>query len=257
VATYNVRRPMPPLLSPPADRWCRRAPLLASALRRTRPAVLAGQEVVPRSATVIGQALGPGYRRVGAGRGAQGRGEGCPIFFDAERLRLRQWQQLALSDTPAVPGSRGWGNLFPRTLVTATFEDRRTDDVFSVVNTHLDVLSARSRMRSVELIRQLVQADADPTVVTGDMNVDASAPELRSLCRGGLLEDAWTRADERLTPSWRTFGGYRSPREGKGVDWIFVTSGLDVRAVAIEGRAESGGWPSDHLPMYAVIEVAR
>ena len=51
-------------------------------------------------------ALGPAYARIGYGRNANRDGEACPVFYDTARVELLDWRQLALSNTPAVPGSR-------------------------------------------------------------------------------------------------------------------------------------------------------
>ena len=77
------------------------------------------QEAVPDQASTIRTALGPSYRYVGRGHGLAGRGEGCPLFFDSDRLELLDWQQKALSDEPDTPGSTSWGNRVPRVVVTA------------------------------------------------------------------------------------------------------------------------------------------
>lgn len=255
VTSYNVRRPVPEFLTTPADRWSRRAPNLVSALRRERPAILAAQEVLPHTARTILAALGPTYRRYGVGRGRGGRGEGCPIFFDSERLHLVAGRQVALSDDPDTAGSRGWGNPIPRVATTAVFRDRRTGKSLGAVNTHLDPFSERSRLRSALALRQLAADSPHPTVLFGDLNAGASSRTVRTLLADGLLADAWTRAERRLTPAWRSFARYRRPRLGNRIDWICATAGIRVLTAAIEHRPETGGWPSDHLPVYAAIEV--
>ena len=170
VMTLNVRRPLGRLAWRRADRWSRRRPLLAAMLADERPALVGCQEVVPSQARVIADALGPEYRRIGSGRTASPTSEGCAIFFDSGRLEVQEWHQSALSDSPDERGSRSWGNPFPRVLVTAVFRDRRTGARFAMLNTHLDPLSPRSRVRSALRIRETVGATGLPAIVTGDAN---------------------------------------------------------------------------------------
>ena len=266
VMTLNVRRPLGRLAWRRADRWSRRRPLLAAMLADERPALVGCQEVVPSQARVIADALGPEYRRIGSGRTASPTSEGCAIFFDSGRLEVQEWHQSALSDSPDERGSRSWGNPFPRVLVTAVFRDRRTGARFAMLNTHLDPLSPRSRVRSALRIRETVAAAGLPAIVTGDANEAIGGPTSRALFHGGGLLDAWPAADVRVTPEWRTFADYRPPRPGPRIDWIAVTPEVHVWAVAIDGRAVSvdaspgdnsriEGWPSDHLAVHAAVTI--
>ncbi|MFS0867220.1 endonuclease/exonuclease/phosphatase family protein [Microbacterium sp. 179-B 1A2 NHS] len=258
VMSFNVRRPMPVLLSRPADRWSRRRPLLVEFLRRERPVLLGAQEVFPDPATAIRDALGPPYRMVGVGRREGGRGEGCPVFYDSDRLDLLESTQLALSDTPGVAGSRSWGNPMPRAVVVATFCDRVTGVRFTHLNTHLDPFSAASRVRSVVALRERVADLEHAAIVTGDLNAAEGSPALRELLRDRRLVDAWDAAADRSTPAWGTYGGYRSPvAGGPRIDWIAVTPSVRVHRAAIDPRPIRGRWPSDHLPVTASVEMPR
>lgn len=255
VMTWNVRRPVGPMSWRPADRWARRRPLLAALLAAERPTILGCQEVVPAQASVIAAALGPAYRRIGHGRSPDPRSEGCPIFFDGDRLELLEWRQSALSDRPDEAGSRSWGNLVPRVLVVGRFRDRRTNARFAVVNTHLDPFSARSRVRSAEFVRTTALELGVPVIVTGDANAGIGSPASRALFGTGRLHDAWSVASVRTTPAWGTFADYRPPRIGRRIDWIAVSRGIDVHAAAIGGRRTRGAWPSDHLPVHAAVTI--
>ncbi|WP_405375694.1 MULTISPECIES: endonuclease/exonuclease/phosphatase family protein [unclassified Microbacterium] len=252
VMTYNVRRPLPTWITPPADHWPARRPRLTALLAAERPMVLGAQEVFPAPARDIRGALGDGYRFTGRGRGRGGRGEGCPIFYDSTRLELIGADQTALSATPRVAGSRTWGNASPRTLVTATFRHPASGAEFAVVNTHFDPFSQRSRIESARRVRTVARDLSIPVVVMGDLNSRAGSPTLTALLAGGDLRDAWLGADERVTPSWGTFGGYREPViGGPRIDWIVTTEGVQVSRIGADHRRVDGRWPSDHLPISA------
>lgn len=254
VMSWNIRRPVPPAFTRAADRWSGRAPALRALLGAERPTLLCAQEVLGEQAATVLDGLGRGFEYIGRGRGSDGGGEACPIFYDTERLDLLGWDQVALSDTPHRPGSVSWGNLFPRVLVAAHFRDRATGHEWRVVNTHLDPLSRRSRVLSARAIRSLLGGGDVPTVVTGDLNAGPADPAVRDLLARGELIDSWSAAEHRRTEPWGTYAAYREPRRGgTRIDWILVTSQVRVTDAAINPRRHEGAWPSDHLPVQAVV----
>ena len=258
VMTLNIRRPLGLLAWPPADRWAVRAPRLRALLARERPSLLCAQEAMPSQVALMRETLGPSYRHVGHGRGADLRGEGCPIVYDTDRLELLEWSQLALSETPDAAGSRSWGNLLPRIAVRAEFLDAATGERFVVFNTHLDPFSSRSRIRSGEQIRHWAARVSSPIIVTGDLNSRPSSPPFAALLEADTLRDAWHAASTRLTPEWGTYGGYRTPRaSGARIDLIAVSAGIEVDCVGINAARVHGGWASDHLPVHAVVRLSE
>lgn len=255
VMTYNIRRRLG--IDPrPADRWSRRQEPLRLLLAAESPTVLGVQEAMPDQAAFIAATLGPRYRSIGRGRNRDGRGEACPLFYDADRLELIEAEQTALSAQPAEPGSRSWGSVVPRIVVSALFRDRATDARFGVMNTHFDPFSAAARVRSSEIVRGAASEATEPVIVMGDLNAAASSPALRVLLSGGVLRDAWANARTHLTPGWGTFVNYRRPRaDAPRIDWIVVTEDVRVLRAAIDGEPVDGRWPSDHLPVHAVVRV--
>ncbi|MFB8892492.1 endonuclease/exonuclease/phosphatase family protein [Microbacterium plantarum] len=257
VATWNIRRRIDGPTWPPNDRWSVRGRRLATVLHADPPAILGTQEAMPDQADLVRASLGTTYRFIGHGRGADGRGEGCPIFFDSERLELTDYEQLALSETPEVAGSMSWGNPVPRVVVRAAFRDRVTGSDLTVLNTHLDVFSARSRLRSAWLLHDLAAETTGPVVVMGDMNAGPGSAPLAALFSGDLV-DAWHTARVRTTPLWDTYGGYHPPRVRKGpIDWIAVDRRTRVMRAAVDTRTIDGAAPSDHLGMHILLRLSR
>ncbi len=257
VMSYNIRRRMPHTDPRDPDLWTRRAPVLRERLRRAAPVLIGIQEALRDQAEFVQRALGPRYRRIGRGRDATGRGEGCPVLWDSSRLRLERWHQRALSDTPEVPGSTSWGNEVPRIFVTAEFVDLATGTRFTAINTHFDHRSTDARLASAETILAAAASCAGPVVITGDFNTDVDSKPHRTLVEGGSLRDSWGAARERSTPAWGTFLDYRAPMlDRKRIDWVLVSPSVDVSRVAIEASRHRGIWPSDHAAMHAVLRFA-
>jgi endonuclease/exonuclease/phosphatase family metal-dependent hydrolase len=257
VMSFNIRRRFPRPLSWGGDRWAARSPLVGRLLAAERPAVVGVQEAFADQTDLVVHGLGPQYRAVGWGRNADGGGEGCPIVYDAGRLELLDWRQLALSSTPQVAGSRSFGNPMPRVVVVARLRDRVTGTSLRVVNTHLDPFSARSRLLGARLIADLMSRGSDtPTVLTCDANAPTGSPAYRELTGRGGLADAWHAADQLVTPEWNTYSGYRAPRaNGRRIDWLLVSGGVRVLRAGVNATRFDGRAASDHEPVQALLRL--
>jgi endonuclease/exonuclease/phosphatase family metal-dependent hydrolase len=259
VMTYNIRRRLPTLLPDSPDRWTTRAPLLRRLLAAEQPTLLGVQEALADQVDVVDDALGLHYRWVGLGRMPDGGDERSPIFYDTRRLELTDWRQWALSATPETPGSRSWGNLVRRAVVSADFTDLATGRRVLAFNTHFDHLSWRSRLRSATFLLDKVRMAraAEPAaaiVVTGDFNATAESAVYRRLTTEGELRDTWTVAAEQLTPQWGTISHYRHRRRGgPRIDFVLVGDGVDVLSAGINAVRFEGKATSDHEPVQAVL----
>ncbi|MCU1445799.1 endonuclease/exonuclease/phosphatase family protein [Cryobacterium sp.] len=262
VMTYNIRRRLPTLRPDSPDRWDNRKPLLRRLLAAEQPTLLGAQEALADQVEVVAAALGPAYRWVGYGRQKAGRDERNPIIYDSRRLELTGWRQWALSATPEAPGSRSWGNLVRRVLVSADFTDIATGGRVLAFNTHFDHISWRSRLRSATFLLDRVRLAhaAEPEamiVVTGDFNAGADSAVHRRLTAEGALRDAWTAAAEQLTPQWGTLSHYKPRhRGGKRIDFVLVGPDVDVRSAGINAARYDGRAASDHEPVQAVVRPA-
>ncbi|MCP2031307.1 endonuclease/exonuclease/phosphatase family metal-dependent hydrolase [Okibacterium sp. HSC-33S16] len=258
VMSWNIRRPIPHLGRRHPDRWEDRRWLLMRLLASEQPSVMGLQEVMPEQLHVLAAALGPSWQWIGYGRNADHGGEHCPIFFDTGRLRLESWKQVALSETPGVPGSRSWGNMVPRVAVVARFTDLSTGASLQIVNVHFDHLSRKSRYRSARLVSDLASSATGAVVVMGDMNTTPRSAPYRYLTNEGGLRDSWVIARSRLTESWGTYSGYRPPKHGgKRIDWILVNDSIDVELAAINIARFGGAAASDHEPVQAVLHITK
>lgn len=246
VLTWNLHR-----AARGSAAWIRRRDGVRDVLRVERPTILGTQEVLPHQADVVSDALGGSHRMIGHGREPSGEGEGCPLFFDAERLDLLAAEQVTLSRTPHVAGSRSWGTLFPRVVVIGRFRDRATGGTFTAANTHLDVLSPLARTRSAALIADRV--GPGPAILTADFNAGPRS-RARSVLSGAGLRDTWDDAAEHLTRAWGTFAPGRARTSGARIDAVLARGWRVVRA-GIDARTSGAPAASDHLPVLAVLRA--
>ena len=261
VMSYNIRFHRPCTRPGDPDHWPDRAPRLARMLRLEQPTLLGVQEALHHQLPVLARALPAGYGMVGYGRAGGSKGEYSPIFYDARRLELLEWDQSWLSDTPELIGSATWGNTVPRIVTWGRFQDRGAGTDLVLVNTHFDHGSGAARERSAEAVLELVHGfpPRTPVVVTGDFNAEAGgSPAYATLVGSGLLGDTWSSAEQRLTPEWGTFPDYGEAVRGEGrIDWVLASPGVRVRRSAINPARFDGGHPSDHVPVQALVSVGR
>jgi len=256
VMSFNIRRRFERVTWPPADRWPMRKQRLRTFLGANRPHLLGSQEALPDQARWVQDALGSSHGRIGLGRGKARDGEGTPLFYDRDRVGVEDWEQVMLSDTPDVPGSTGWGNTIPRVAVIAQLRDLATDARFTFVNTHFDAFSRRARRRSATWLHDLAAARERPLLFTADINAHVRSAELSGMFADGLLVDTWSYGPVRHSAEWGTFNNYRRPKLGaRRIDAILASPDVGVRAVGIDPRPTGTQWPSDHLPVQAIVRI--
>jgi endonuclease/exonuclease/phosphatase family metal-dependent hydrolase len=236
-----------------ADDWQERRQAVAAVVTEEEPSLLAVQEALPRQSMWLAQTLGTRWQPVLVGRGRKQDGEQVGMFIDTTRLAVIERRSWSLSPSPLTPGRRAWGSIFPRNVVGAILQDLATEERFLALVTHLDHLSPWSRYRSAELILRIADGRRElPAVALGDWNADAGSAPYRVLTEGGFV-DSWRRASSQMTEEYGTFPHYGEPRiGGRRLDWI-LTRGAIVSQAAISAVRPSGRWPSDHMPVQAVI----
>lgn len=254
VMSYNLKYAS----TTPPNAWPGRRPAMATLLGREQPTVMGTQEGLYDQLKDIARDLPARYDWIGQGRDGGSHGEFSAVFFDQERLEPRAFDSYWLSRRPRLMGSKSWADTV-RMVTWVRFADRRTGAEFTFINTHFDHVSRCARIRSAKLVRTQVRKLAPklPVVVTGDFNV-AGTPAARSyrILTGAGLVDAWDAAEERLTPAYGTYCGWQPPVVGADrIDWILATPQFAVRAAAVNPFTAGDVYPSDHLPLQAVVEL--
>ncbi len=257
VLTFNLRYDNP---GDGPNAWPARKEIVASTILFHEAAVVGAQEAL-RGQIADLEALLPGYGWFGLGRddGKEG-GEFNPVFYDKSRLKLLEQATFWLSDTPDVPGSRGWDGACNRIVTWGRFEEIASGRTFHVFNTHLDHVGPTARREGARLLRRKVAeiAGPGPAVVTGDFNCTSEEEPYRILTAGDEtappLRDA--RAVSLLPPygGGRSFSGFR-PFSGTGsiIDHIFIRGPVAVARTGVIADVWDGRFVSDHYPVLAEI----
>jgi len=258
VMTMNVRYDNP---DDSANAWTNRIPLFCRFISKEKPDILGIQEMLWRQYELMDTVMRD-YSSVGVGRddGARG-GELNPVFFRKERFDLVRTITFWLSDTPELPGSKGWGSSLPRIVTWLELVDKNSHEHFYFFNTHFAHDSDSARIMSSRILLKEVEKTADgfPFIVTGDFNMlpygtaysiltgpDESVP---------ALKDTYFVSEKKPQGPNYTFNGF-SDKPGSGrIDYIFVKNGLRVLNHSTLAEKDEEIFISDHWPVVATVSL--
>ena len=247
--------------------WPRRREALCDVIREFEPDLLGLQEVLAFQRDELAAAL-PGYAIVAAGRddGRDG-GEMTPIFFRTSRFERLDGGHFWLSESPDVPGSRGWDAALPRIASWVRLRDRTDPDgpAVLVLNTHFDHRGAEARRRAAAFVRERLcdLGRGCRVVVTGDFNAPEGSDTHAELFAGRpgdppALIDTLRAMVPRSGNTEGTFNGFdAAATTGPRIDWIGCSADWEVRLAGIDRTTREGRPPSDHWPVTAVLRAAR
>ncbi|BET69160.1 endonuclease/exonuclease/phosphatase family protein [Opitutales bacterium ASA1] len=252
--TFNIRLD---LASDGPDAWPNRKDFVTDVIDGARVEIVGLQEALQHQLDHVVSTL-PRFASAGEARGGAGKDEYSAVLYDAEGLQLLESRTFWLSDTPDVP-STSWGNRHLRICTWVRLRDRETGTCLHVFNTHLDHESENARVRGVRLILERVRewSRGEPVVLMGDFNASASSDPVRLVVAGGdepRLRDAF-RILHPDTPEPGTFNAFVGRDDGRMIDFVFVSAGVEVLAAEIVRTQRDGRFPSDHFPVTARIRL--
>ena len=274
--------------------WEVRKDDLVDLMRRLDIDVGGLQEVNPGQLSFLRERL-PEFEFVGEHRGADRvSGEASPVFFRRDRFEAEKSGTFWLSETPDVPGLKGWGAACPRICSYLVLRDRSTGRRFCFANTHTDHKSELAREKGMLLVIERMKrfGAGAPIVFTGDHNCRETEAPAQAVSK--LLKNALYESETSPKGSWRTFTGWswrdseysiadaiklpphvRNARKGSPdaekdrnggyvwedcgarIDYIYVSPGVRVLdyATVADPRPGEKLYPSDHFPIVATVEL--
>ena len=292
VTSYNIRLGTGDRGTPNA--WPERRDDLVDLVRSLDVDAGGLQEVQPEQMSFLREKL-PEFEFVGEHRGADRvSDEASPVFYRKSRFEAERSGTFWLSETPDIPGVKGWGAACPRVCSYLVLRDKSTGRRFCFANTHTDHRSALAREKGMLLVIERMKefGAGAPIVFTGDHNCrETDAP---AIAVSKLLKNALYESETPAKGPWRTFNGWqwrekevstaealklpanvRNARKGSPdadkdkngghvwedcgarIDYIYVSPGVRVVDYATVGEARPGKklYPSDHFPVVATVEL--
>ena len=268
VASYNVR------YDSPSDRergdgWENRFRYLCDLVEYERWEIFGAQEVLHGQLQDM-LALLDGYDYVGVGRndGAT-KGEYAPIFYRKDRMHCLDKGWFWISETPDVPGSKGWDADQCRICTWGRFEDKDTKWKFWFFNLHMDHVGVTARREGAKLILAKIKeiCGDEPYILTGDFNVDQDNDIFDILTGSGMLIDAYEAARHRMAPTGTVNGFNPDYATQQRIDHIFVSPVFNTHEYGIhtdnywtaaeDAQTFKARMLSDHYPVAARVELPR
>lgn len=252
VMTFNVRYPAK---SDGPNVWENRRDLLVDTIREKDPDFFGTQELFYEQGQYIAAKV-PQYAWFGVSRRGNQEDEHMGVFHRRARLRVVESGNFWLSETPDVPGSMSWNVSLPRMVTWGLFEILGSGKRFYHFNTHFPHRreDEAARLNCARVIAgRLEKLFKDvPLILTGDFNAPAGGEVYKVFA--GALEDAWGTAAERSGPEC-TLSGFKGNTSGPRIDWILFRGGVKALEAETVTKNQDGRYPSDHYPVFAVLEL--
>ncbi len=235
VGSYNIRLKVSSD-SVNGNVWGKRCQVMCDQLNFMSPDIFGTQEVLHVQLLDMLDRL-DGYDYIGVGRddGNTG-GEYAAIFYKTDRLRLLDYGNFWLNETPDRPGL-GWDAACIRICTWGKFASQTAtdDEAFYFFNLHMDHVGVVARREAAKLIVSKVReiAQGAPVIVTGDFNVDQNDEIYSIFTQSALLKDSYLASRIRFAENG-TFNSFDTDLyTDSRIDHIFVSPGISVDAYGI------------------------
>ncbi len=258
VITFNIRNDNP---RDSINAWPNRKNLVIGFLKEEKPDLFGLQEALWHQYAAIDSAL-EGWSSVGVGRDdGKRKGEMNPLFFNEKKFKMVRGNTFWLSETPDIPGSKGWGANLPRIVTWVELKEIKTGKTLYYFNTHFAHDSDSARVMSASLLLDQVRKIArnEKFIITGDFNMRPDSRAYSILTETGknnpLLSDSYKISQSVPEGPLGTTNGWSDAPRGNRIDYIFVRNGMKVNSIKTVVRKQGNVFISDHWPVVAEISL--
>lgn len=235
------------------DHWLNRRENVVETIRSKEPDVIGLQEAIGFQVDFLSEHL-PGYEVIGVGRDGGSGGEYSCLMIDRSRFETLRTGTFWLSEAPDLVASVGWDAALPRICTWAVLRERAGERDFLLMNSHFDHRGVEARERSGALIHSVLKDYPGlPVIVMGDFNAGEASAALKAL-KGDVLRDSF-RVLHPGESVVGTFNGFRGQGDGQKIDYILCSKEWTVLTAFIDRREFDGHTPSDHYPVFAVLQL--
>ncbi|HCI55968.1 MAG TPA: endonuclease/exonuclease/phosphatase family protein [Bacteroidales bacterium] len=258
VITFNIRYDN---ANDGINAWTNRKNLVIEFLKEEKPDLFGLQEALWHQYTAIDSAM-EGWSSIGVGRDdGKRKGEMNPLFFNDKRFKMIRSNTFWLSETPDIPGSKGWGANLPRIVTWVELKEIKTGKTLYYFNTHFAHDSDSARVMSAALLLDQVKkiAGNEKFIITGDFNMRPDSRAYYILTGAGkgnpLLVDSYKISQSAPEGPTGSSNGWSDASRGNRIDYIFVRNGMKVNSIKTVVRKQGNVFISDHWPVVAEISL--
>ncbi|MDU1892397.1 MAG: endonuclease/exonuclease/phosphatase family protein [Dysgonomonas sp.] len=258
VMTFNIRLDH---AGDSLNNWQYRKDIAAEMIRNNNIDILGTQEVLPNQLNDLKERL-PEYVGIGVGReDGKEKGEFCALFYKKDKFTEIESGNFWLSETPDVPGSKGWDASYLRVATWAILKEKTTGKEFFAINTHLDNDGATARLEGGNLLLRKAEelGKGLPVILTGDFNATPESDVIKNIIaptKENHLSDSKDIAAKKSGTDW-TFHdfGRLSLEERPLLDYIFVSKQIKVSEYIVLEDMVNEVYTSDHKAVVAKITI--
>ena len=250
IVTFNIRCPW-------KDRdgindFIHRAGLIYDKVEAEKPEVIAFQEIRKPTLELL-QKMFPDYSFFGTLREKDYTGEGVYTAIRKDACSVLATEVFWLSPTPFAAGSRfADQSKCPRVCLMTKIRHHATNQVFRLMNLHLDHVSDAARRQGIACVFSFLgdyeKRETLPTMLMGDFNAD---PE------SGVMQYCFAREDlvDATAAIPVTFHGYGSAQSK--IDYILLSRSWEARVQSVTPWTDvhEGIYLSDHYPVCMEISM--
>lgn len=240
--------------------WEVRYPAVIHLIQAYHPDIIGTQEGTYNQLSSMQEEL-TNFAWIGTGRDGGKLGEHMAVFYNRNRLKPLDSGDFWLSESPDVPGSKDWGNRYPRMVTWVKFFDLNAKKELYILNTHLDHESEVSRQLSAKLIIEKVKQFelTHPIVLTGDFNTVPNGCTYNILTDQGEFKDAFKMSEAVINDQVGTFHNFQfDPNQTYDwIDWILYRGELQPTRAETILYQKDGIYPSDHFPVIVDFKMVQ
>lgn len=218
--------------------------------------IIGFQEVIDSMRTRVRNSL-DGYTTVGCGRDRNYHGEAMLIAFRTDVFELIRVENIWLSKTPEIPGSRyedSDQSGCPRMYTKIILKHNDIAEPFYFINTHLDHAGKEARYIEADQLTDDILSLDRKYIITGDFNAIPTDPEIE-LIKSKISKNGGVDATADIGPTFHDFGRLPEDKAVK-IDYIF-TNAECKNVYRVDDIPVNGQYYSDHNAICAELKLGE
>lgn len=256
VMTFNMKNDS--FLTKKIRTFQSRKEVILSIIEKYKPDVIGVQELSVPMKFELSKSL-PHYSFNGRsrGKGVKNSNEHTDILTLNDKFELLDQETFWLTKSPQKEGSKLLFSIFPRICTYVTIKDKENNQIYRVFNSHLDPIFEFTRVKQlttlIDYLNDIHTISPLPTIIMGDFNSKFNSNSLKYLSSHPLgFESVY-----RSSPKSNTFHFFNGKiKAGKSpIDYIFISSDMELIKLDTITDNHSGIYPSDHFPVLANLKI--
>jgi endonuclease/exonuclease/phosphatase family metal-dependent hydrolase len=256
VITYNIRYDNP---RDSVNSWKYRKDAVSTLLKQHSPDIIGTQEALHNQVKDLKATLKE-YDFFGVGRNdGNTNGEYTGIFYKKNRFKRLSGNHFWLSQTPSIPGKKGWDAADVRMVSWCLLQDIPSGKKLYIFNTHFDHRGEEARKESALLVHHMMDSIAGdvPVILTGDFNSEPGS-QAHYILTEEKNRITLTDAGKKSGHGEATFTGFSvHPKHGKVIDYVFYSKQFSLKQYEVIQENNGRYYYSDHLPVMVELMLTN